>query len=122
MSKRKGTSQKLTKAHRKQAGVQKRPVPEKKRQPLGKKQQCGGDPHKHGKAPLSYTESQRILCVGEGNFSFARALVRQLEGQGQLLTATAYDTKETVLEKYEVSCNTVLESWPTVQTLPATNN
>lgn len=53
-------------------------------------------------AAVSYDEYQRILCVGEGNFSFARAVVRKLEGQGQLLTATAYDTKETVWEKYEV--------------------
>lgn len=52
---------------------------------------------------LQYDEYQRILCIGEGNFSFARALVRKLEGQGQLLTATAYDTEEVVWEKYEVS-------------------
>ena len=57
-----------------------------------------------GGTPIQYDEYQRILCIGEGNFSFARAVVRNLQGQGHLLTATAYDTKEIVWEKYEVCC------------------
>lgn len=60
--------------------------------------------NREGGTSIQYDEYQRILCIGEGNFSFARALVRNLQGQGQLLTATAYDTKQIVWEKYEVSC------------------
>ena len=48
-------------------------------------------------------DSHQILCVGEGNFSFARALVRLFESSGDNLIATAYDSEETVKLKYEVS-------------------
>lgn len=55
-------------------------------------------------AAYPYTEAQHILCLGEGNFSFARALVRLLEYSGANVIATAFDSKETVLLKYEVHC------------------
>lgn len=48
-----------------------------------------------------YTEAQHILCLGEGNFSFARAIVRLLEYCGGNVIATAFDSKETVFLKYE---------------------
>ena len=34
---------------------------------------------------------QRILLVGEGNFSFAVALLELIGGDGERLTCTAYD-------------------------------
>ena len=47
-----------------------------------------------------YRTGQKILLVGEGNFSFARALVRNLGGSGAGLVATAYDSEEEAREKY----------------------
>mmetsp|Transcript_16383 Transcript_16383/g.45646 ORF Transcript_16383/g.45646 Transcript_16383/m.45646 type:complete len:320 (-) Transcript_16383:220-1179(-) len=47
-----------------------------------------------------YSADKRILLVGEGNFSFARALVENLGVQGGSITATAYDTQEEAAEKY----------------------
>lgn len=39
--------------------------------------------------------------MGEGNFSFARALVRLYNGNGFSLVATAYDSEDVVHKKYE---------------------
>lgn len=50
-----------------------------------------------------FSETQHILCVGEGNFSFARAIVRLLNHCGENVVATVYDTKDTVSLKYEVT-------------------
>lgn len=105
MSKRNTREHKVSKVPRKRPAIKKRAQPERKQQGKDKKRRSYRNPAKElHDSPLSYNESQRILCLGEGNFSFARALVRTLQGQGQLLTATAYDTKDTVLEKYEVGC------------------
>ena len=52
--------------------------------------------------PLGYEPQQRILLVGEGNFSFARALVRLFGGLGATLVATTHDTEAVVKEKYDV--------------------
>lgn len=52
--------------------------------------------------PLGYDSSQRVLLVGEGNFSFARALLRLFGGRGSGIVATAFDPEATVLEKYDV--------------------
>ena len=49
---------------------------------------------------VPYTVNDTILLVGEGNFSFARALVRRYQGVATRLVATSYDTKEEVLSKY----------------------
>ena len=54
--------------------------------------------------PLGFHHARRVLCVGEGNFSFARALVRLFDGDGSSLVATAYDSEEQTQLKYEVSC------------------
>ena len=100
MVKRKGGVQRVFKAKGQQPAVHKRVHPERKQQTQAKAHVSS----RTGGTTVQYDEYQRILCLGEGNFSFARALVRKFEGQGQLLTATAYDTKVTVWEKYEVGC------------------
>eukprot|EP00931_Biecheleriopsis_adriatica_P111206 TRINITY_DN85563_c0_g1_i1.p1 TRINITY_DN85563_c0_g1~~TRINITY_DN85563_c0_g1_i1.p1 ORF type:complete len:356 (+),score=114.87 TRINITY_DN85563_c0_g1_i1:35-1069(+) len=46
-----------------------------------------------------YSSGERILLVGEGNFSFARALCEQL-GSGEGVYATAYDTEASIKRKY----------------------
>ena len=43
------------------------------------------------RSPHGYAPGQRILLVGEGDFSFARALARLL-GTAANLVATCYDT------------------------------
>ncbi|KAL3163353.1 hypothetical protein ABBQ32_009742 [Trebouxia sp. C0010 RCD-2024] len=101
MAKRKGRLQKVSKASCQRPDKRKVVVRNRQHQIKGGKRKAG--------ATVSYDEYQRILCIGDGNFSFARALVRKLEGQGQLLTATAYDTKETVWEKYEEGLDPVSE-------------
>eukprot|EP00897_Mesotaenium_endlicherianum_P008883 jgi/Mesen1/8022/ME000426S07167 len=49
--------------------------------------------------PAGYDLSKRTLLVGEGDFSFARALVRLL-GTGSNLVATSFDSRLVVNEKY----------------------
>lgn len=100
MAKHKGGLRKVSKAKGQQPAIQKRVHSERKQQVKAKAQVNS----RARDTALQYDEYQHILCLGEGNFSFSRALVRKLQGQGQLLTATAYDTKDIVLEKYEVSC------------------
>jgi 25S rRNA (uracil2634-N3)-methyltransferase len=51
----------------------------------------------------------RTLLVGEGNFSFARALVRLFDGNGFGLTATAYDSREVCLQKYHDAADILQE-------------
>jgi len=51
--------------------------------------------------PHGYDECTKTLLVGEGNFSFARALVRLYNGNGFSLVATAYDSEDVVHKKYE---------------------
>lgn len=46
-----------------------------------------------------YSGSEKILLVGEGNFSFARALCRQL-GSGAEVYATCFDNEEILRTKY----------------------
>ncbi|KAI8970364.1 hypothetical protein BDF20DRAFT_980148 [Mycotypha africana] len=50
---------------------------------------------------LQYSSKDRILLIGEGNFSFARSLCENYlkEGAGNLV-ATCYDSEETLYEKY----------------------
>eukprot|EP00919_Chromeraceae_sp_WS-2016_P000626 GHVR01001582.1.p1 GENE.GHVR01001582.1~~GHVR01001582.1.p1 ORF type:complete len:157 (+),score=14.66 GHVR01001582.1:48-518(+) len=48
-----------------------------------------------------YSLSQRILLVGEGNFSFAVALCRKFNDDGSGITATTNDSGSIVLQKYE---------------------
>ena len=61
---------------------------------------------------VPYHVEDTILLIGEGNFSFARALVRRFEGVATRLIATSYDTKEQVITKYP-EFPTVLEELET---------
>jgi 25S rRNA (uracil2634-N3)-methyltransferase len=54
---------------------------------------------KHAKIP--YTKEHRILLVGEGNFSFAHALVDLFQGSGGNIVATSFDDDATVAAKYD---------------------
>ncbi|KAF8963945.1 hypothetical protein BDZ97DRAFT_1818700 [Flammula alnicola] len=54
---------------------------------------------------IPFKPSDKILLIGEGNFSFARALVENAPAELRLLppgsiTATAYDTEKECFEKY----------------------
>ncbi|KAJ3287414.1 hypothetical protein HK104_008635 [Borealophlyctis nickersoniae] len=49
---------------------------------------------------IPYSESDSILLVGEGNFSFAHALAEKLHGAWESLVATAYDSEMVAREKY----------------------
>lgn len=57
-----------------------------------------------------YAKTDRILLVGEGDFSFARALCRRLQS-GNLIYATCFDTEGTLNRKYPSAkdCRTEIE-------------
>ncbi|KAI8578792.1 hypothetical protein K450DRAFT_245549 [Umbelopsis ramanniana AG] len=63
----------------------------KKKQAASQKQQQ--------KPPYEFLD--KILLVGEGNFSFARSLVENITNGGENLVATCYDSEEVLYEKYE---------------------
>ena len=50
---------------------------------------------------VMYTDTEMILLVGEGNFSFARALTEEPFNCGEGLFASCYDSKEALCVKYE---------------------
>jgi len=61
-------------------------------------------------APLMWAfecSRQRILLVGEGNFSFALALLDLLGGDGERLTCTAYDSMAVIQEKYKDAASNI---------------
>jgi|APGre2960657444_1045066.scaffolds.fasta_scaffold01819_6 hypothetical protein len=65
--------------------------------------------------PLGFSDSsQSVLLVGEGNLSFARALLRLRQGQGANLVATTFDDEQTLLEARSESavCATQLSRRP----------
>jgi 25S rRNA (uracil2634-N3)-methyltransferase len=51
------------------------------------------------KSPYEFND--KILLVGEGNFSFARSLVESVVHGGDNIIATCYDSQEVLHEKYE---------------------
>ncbi|KAJ2960343.1 hypothetical protein NQZ79_g4336 [Umbelopsis isabellina] len=51
------------------------------------------------KAPYEFND--KILLVGEGNFSFARSLVESVVHGGDNVIATCYDSEEVLNQKYE---------------------
>ena len=61
----------------------------------------------HGRKP-NYNKLDRVLLIGEGNFSFARSLAENYmqENTGQII-ATCYDSEQILIEKYgdEAKCN-----------------
>ncbi|KAJ7750204.1 hypothetical protein B0H16DRAFT_1318754 [Mycena metata] len=63
---------------------------------------------------IPFRATDKILLVGEGNFSFARALIRDAPAELEHLppkniTATAYDTEKECFEKYPEAEDIVLE-------------
>lgn len=75
----------------------------KKPQPQGVSQTRKSNPTKFPSKPFCppYTATDRILLVGEGNFSFARALAEHVLGTGENLVATCLDSEEVLMLKYE---------------------
>lgn len=47
-----------------------------------------------------YHDGQRILLVGEGNFSFALAFAKRFPNSAKVSIATSYDTEEEAQRKY----------------------
>ncbi|DBA98496.1 TPA: hypothetical protein ACH3X3_012489 [Trebouxia sp. C0006] len=111
MSKRKKSVQKPPRLHRNQPATVSKPSLTKRKQQetVARRKLASGNKVPKSQAGPQYHESQQILCVGEGNFSFARALVRTLEGLGQNLFATAYDARDTVDAKYQEGGDPVSE-------------
>jgi 25S rRNA (uracil2634-N3)-methyltransferase len=74
-----------------------------------------GKASSHGGAPepvIPFYPTDRILLIGEGNFSFARALVmhppKRLESLPPVnVTATTYDTEEECRSKYPDAQDTI---------------
>jgi hypothetical protein len=52
----------------------------------------------NGSGAQGYTRDQKILLVGEGNLSMARALVRLFGGDGRNIVATTFDTEDELKE------------------------
>ncbi|KAM5586822.1 uncharacterized protein ABKV19_005645 [Rosa sericea] len=54
---------------------------------------------KREKRIMHYSSSQKILLVGEGNFSFAACLAKEF-GSAKNMVATSLDSKESVMVRY----------------------
>lgn len=54
----------------------------------------------HLKGIVPFNKDQTLLLVGEGDFSFARALIEENLILAENLVATSYDSKAIVIEKY----------------------
>jgi len=63
----------------------------------------GGSVRDGGGSVATYARDQKILVVGDGDFSFAHGLVRHRGGQGAGLTLTSYDSEKQVLGKYKTA-------------------
>eukprot|EP00041_Stephanoeca_diplocostata_P012970 m.220582 g.220582 ORF g.220582 m.220582 type:complete len:291 (-) comp19167_c2_seq8:2214-3086(-) len=64
----------------------------------------GNDKKQKRKVPhtiVPYKEGQRILLVGEGNFSFAASLCTMCDGNGSGIVATGYDSRDVAHAKYD---------------------
>ena len=81
-----------------QSRVQQQQQASKQQKADGKRK--GGDPQA---LPQSFVRGKQVLLVGEGNLSFAHALVAHvLGGDGRGVTATTYDTEEEVTQARRV--------------------
>lgn len=87
----------LTKQKEKQKINEKKKRTEQLEQERKKKQ--AGSQKQQQKPPYEFMD--KILLVGEGNFSFARSLVENIIHGGENLVATCYDSEEVLYEKYE---------------------
>jgi len=63
-----------------------------------KKQPAQGGKLKSGALPLAFAAGKRVLLLGEGNLSFAAALVSLFGGHGHGVVATTYDTESEMRE------------------------
>jgi Domain of unknown function (DUF2431) len=63
-----------------------------------KKQPAQGGKLKSGALPLAFAAGKRVLLLGEGNLSFAAALVSLFGGHGHGIVATTYDTESEMRE------------------------
>jgi 25S rRNA (uracil2634-N3)-methyltransferase len=77
-------------------------------EPKGKKkvEEMGHVNHQTARAYFT-KPGQRILLVGEGNFSFAIALLNLMGGNGERLTCTAYDSMAVLKEKYKDAADNI---------------
>ena len=91
VGKKKGQQQQL-KRHRR---------PGEPRRTHGARKKKGGAADGGAAMPQGYSLSQRILLVGEGNLSMARALLRLFGGDGSNIVATTYDDEATLREARE---------------------
>jgi hypothetical protein len=58
----------------------------------------------------TYTRDQKILVVGDGDFSFSHGLVKHRGGQGAGLTLTSYDSAPQVLGKYKTAKDNLVKA------------
>ncbi|XP_004308245.1 PREDICTED: uncharacterized protein At4g26485-like [Fragaria vesca subsp. vesca] len=63
---------------------------------------------KHEKRIMHYRSNQKILLVGEGNFSFAACLAKRF-GSAKNMVATSLDSKESVICKYSTAASSNLK-------------
>eukprot|EP00039_Didymoeca_costata_P010462 m.140888 g.140888 ORF g.140888 m.140888 type:complete len:158 (-) comp14835_c0_seq1:4480-4953(-) len=80
------------------------PPPKKRPLPTSTKGESSQQQPKKKKknSTLPYKVNQKILLVGEGNFSFSASLAHVLK-DGTGITATCYDDQEVIREKYKDS-------------------
>ena len=52
---------------------------------------------------MTYGSQEKVLVVGDGDFSFAHGLVKHRKGVGQGLTLTSYDSAQEVMKKYKTA-------------------
>jgi len=81
----------------------------KKRHSFKKKGAEEKVPGAKAEIPHEYKDFEKNLLVGEGNFSFSNALVKLFDGNGFNLHATAYDTEEVAIQKYEDAADVLEE-------------
>lgn len=69
------------------------------------------NPKQNSRKPwFPYTMDDRILLIGEGNFSFAHSIAKKL-GTGVNIVATAYDSESVVDEKYTDDASAHLQAF-----------
>lgn len=74
--------------------------------------------HKTSKALIPFSQRDRILFVGEGNFSFSASCVENHLEHGSDVTSTSLDSLATVLSKYpdaQDHLNTIVDCCGTVE-------